>query len=158
MYQHHMRDIMCNFLTSAGWIRGNIVLPKSHALREHLETTRSEYLKLRDVELPTGNVPFFALLRDAVSLIVPAPESERLYAGMGEGSSKRITCLMAAGLLEGNIALKKGVRVSDHIESRGSFIFMELCVLHSSTEETTLPVVIVNSKHIVGVTDSADLG
>jgi hypothetical protein len=159
MYQPQQREVLCTFLTAAGWIRGNLVLHKSHALREHIETSRASYLKLIDVELPTGKVPFFALSREQISLIIPSPDSERLTHGMpAEGSvSRRITCVMAAGMLEGNVTLKKGVRVSDHIEQRGNFLFLDLCVLHAGAQHTTLAVVIANTKHIIGIADSADM-
>jgi len=150
-------------LTPSGFIRGTVHVPAMKNLRTFLNA-QDDILKLTEAVIP-GSLqaqPFLALQKNAVLLIVPQTGLE----GMGSEPSARqkvqriVTCLLSLGSIRGYIEIPDNLRTSDFLLHSPGFIEVRECHIgpnpYLDPKETTgepLPLVLVNSKSMVGVTE-----
>jgi len=152
-------------LTSSGYISGTVHLQAMKNLRTLLNAPE-ELLKLTDARLPGGSQvqPFLALRKGSAHLIVPKAGPELLGSepSSWQKARRRVTCLLEHGSIRGYIEVPENLRTSDFLLRSPGFLEFHDCFLgphpHLGPEELTadpLPLVYVNSRSMVGVTEEA---
>ena len=88
------------------------------------------FFRMTNVSLPEQprTIPFFAIQRKAVLIVVPGEGAE---LGTHERGTVRheIACLFDGGLVMGTLPLPDGVRVSDELMQSREFFAIEDCTL-----------------------------
>lgn len=151
--------------TPSGFIRGTLHLPTVKNLPSFLNS-QDEILKLTDAVLPGSDQvhPFLALHKSAIILVVPQESVEipKVTLGAGNREFRPVTCLLSLGSIRGNLDLPENLRTSDFLLRNPGFIEFHQCYVGSTSyfdpSEATgapLPLVMVNSRNMVGVTEEA---
>jgi hypothetical protein len=160
-YQPDIREIPAHCLVRGYWVCGGICLPARRALQDHLSQSEP-FLRLRSARIAgtASELAFLALRRDCVSMIAPSEHAERLQrGGLGRQQEQRITCLLEAGVVTGTLELMANLRVSDHLMREPGFIVLRDCGLVWAARRapapfpSPAPILLVNTSHILGVTD-----
>ncbi len=151
--------------TPSGFIRGTLHLPEVKTLPSFLNA-QDEILKLTEAVLPGSDLvhPFLALHKSAILLVVPqgGPDSPRPAFAAGGRELRPVTCLLSQGSIRGHLDVPENLRTSDFLLRNTGFIEFHQCFVGSTSyfdpNEATgqpLPLVIVNSRNMVGVTEEA---
>ncbi len=151
------RDLGAQLLTTAGWVRGWFMVPARRSLTDYVNH-QHDFFKLKDVALPglEKRVPFFALQRRTVILIIPdIPEpSAKVVANANE---KDVSCAFNGGVISGTLWVGTGVRVSDYLLQRDPFFPLTDCrmILRSgnSSQIRELELVLLNRGGILGTSE-----
>jgi hypothetical protein len=149
--------------TPSGFIRGTLHIPAVKTLPSFLNGA-DEILKLTEAVLPGNDQvhPFLGLHKSAVILVVPRVVLEGPKAGLGmpPRGQRPVTCLLSLGSIRGSLDVPDNLRTSDFLLRNTGFIEFHQCHVGSSlyfdpSEATgeALPLVIVNSRNMVGVTE-----
>jgi hypothetical protein len=164
MYNAQLRRVHVQLYTRVGWVTGTLRIPAKSRLIEHLNHSR-EFLSLTDVrfEMQPDPIPFFAVQRDAIILMVP-PDNEPINAPtLEEMVVHPLSCMLELGTLYGEFKTLRSVRVSDFISATKGFFHLESCDLvlgdrfGRQITESHRAHVLVHIKHVIGVTeDSVD--
>ena len=152
-------------LTSSGYISGTVHLLAVKNLRTLLNV-QDEILKLTDAILPGSPQvhPFLALRKGSALLIVPKsdPELFKPEPSVRKRAQRLVSCLLQLGSIRGYIEIPENIRTSDFLLRSPGFIEFRDCFLGPNPqlgpEEMNgdpLPVVYVNSRSMVGVTEAA---
>jgi hypothetical protein len=161
-YQPDIREIPGHCYAQVSWVSGAICLPARRALQDHLNQGEP-FLRLRNARVAgtESELAFLALRRDAVSMIAPSLRDERLQrGGVGRQQERRITCLLETAVVTGTLELIANLRVSDHLMREQGFILLRDCGLVWAARraqppfESPIPVLLVNTRHVLGVTDT----
>ena len=162
MYKPDQRQVPVQLLTRAGWISGTFHPPAKSALVEFLNRP-GEFLRMTDVSVQgrVGNMPFLAMHRESMMLIVPPATEKDLELGQtgAQLEERSLTCLLETGVLDGRVRVHPGQRVSDFFAKREGFVLVQkarLLLRSSSGEPTPLvkePALIVNTDWVLGVAD-----
>jgi len=150
-------------LTSSGYISGTVHLLAMKNLRTLLNA-QEEILKLTDALLPGSQQvqPFLALRKGSAHLIVPkaGPDILSPEPSAWQKARRRVTCLLEQGSIRGFIEVPENLRTSDFLLRSPGFLEFRECLLgpepHLNPEDLTadpLPLVFVNSRSMVGVTE-----
>lgn len=153
--------------TPSGYIRGTCHLPTVKSLRTFLNTG-DEILKLTDVVLPGSPQvhPFLALQKSAALVIVPqdtggAPRSDLRPI---QREWRVVTCLLTLGSIRGHLELPEVLRTSDYLVRNPGFLELHDCHMgpnpYLPAEEASgdpIPLVLVNARSLVGVTEELPL-
>lgn len=151
--------------TPSGFIRGTLHLPVVKTLPSFLNT-QDEILKLTEAVLPGSDLvhPFLALHKSAILLIVPQGELEAPRPAFGTLplEPRQVTCLLTLGNIRGHLDMPENLRTSDFLLRNTGFIEFHQCYVGSTSyfdpSEATgapLPLVLVNSRNMVGVTEES---
>lgn len=151
--------------TPSGFIRGILHLPPGKTLQSFLNS-QDEILKLTEAVLPGSDQvhPFLALHRSAITLVVPQGTLEAPKPAISgpQREQRLVTCLLSLGSMRGYLEVPESLRTSDFLLRNTGFIEFHQCYVGSTTyfdpSEATgepLPLVIVNSRNMVGVTEEA---
>jgi len=151
--------------TPSGFIRGTLHLPAVKNLQSFLNT-QDEILKLTEAVLPGSDLvhPFLALHKSAIILVVPQEgvELPKPVLGAMPRELRPVTCLLSLGSIRGHLDVPENLRTSDYLLRNTGFIEFHQCYVGSTTyfdpSEATgaaLPLVMVNSRNMVGVTEEA---
>ncbi len=161
-YKPEQRKVPGHIYTPAGWMLGTFHVPKRGQFVEYLRNTTG-FFPLTEVTLTgsTQKVPFFALQRSAVLLIVPHP-SESLGQADGNGGpalvQRPVSCLLDAGVVHGTLELGRQMRTSDYLVSHTGFLVLRQVTLLLAGPQGTLdqrfPTLLVNSARVIGVSDT----
>ena len=155
------RRVAVRLYTLSGWVVGTLHVPEGEALLPFLNG-REAFFRLTNVSLPDQprTIPFLALQRKAVFVVVPG---EDLLIGMPDHTDHvrhEVACLFDGGLLMGNLALPKGVRVSDELMHSEEFFAIEDCTLGiDASPEPVMeaePLVLVHGAEMFGVAELED--
>lgn len=153
-YRPPQRTLPARILTPAGWINGTFHLAKLHSFMDYLNANTAFYT-LTDVVLPAVKKPakFIGLRRSAARLVLPIGDESQLLLGPppADATDERVYCLLEAGFLTGTLALKKRLRVSDHLAHQTGFMLLRNCALGDAA--TPAPICFVNSQAVVGMGD-----
>jgi hypothetical protein len=147
-------------LAVAGWVGAVVHVPAKTSLAATLNK-KAEFLALTEVVPEPGAdvVPFLAIRRQAILLMVPSAADVDLYSGAQHGvhGELRITCLLQHASVEGTVRALAGQRVSDFLETNAGFVLLSNCSLTSDQggDREGLPYVFVNMCHVMGVMESA---
>lgn len=151
--------------TPSGFIRGTLHLPNVKTLQSFLNS-QDEILKLTEAVLPGSDQihPFLALHKSAITLVVPQGAFDQPKAAIGAAPRelRLVTCLLSLGSMRGHLEVPESLRTSDFLLRNTGFIEFHQCYVGSTSyfdpSEATgepLPLVIVNSRNMVGVTEEA---
>ncbi|HET7711348.1 MAG TPA: hypothetical protein VFL80_05410 [Thermoanaerobaculia bacterium] len=149
------RSLAASIFAAGGWIRGDFILPKLHALLQHLNSTPG-FVKMGNVLLPGVQKPieFVAFRSEAFTLIVPT-EDDHVIAGAAvqrELSRHSVSCFFASGYLNATLETIGGARVSDFLQSTQRFVAFRDCTIRlSGHAPQEAPLVIVNTAQILGI-------
>jgi len=151
--------------TPSGFIRGTLHLPAVKTLPSFLNA-QDEILKLTDAVLPGSDQvhPFLALHKSAILLVVPQEgvEIPKPATGAVNRELRPVTCLLSLGSIRGHLDVPENLRTSDFLLRNPGFIEFHQCYVGSTSyfdpSEATgapLPLVMVNARNMVGVTEEA---
>ncbi len=150
--------------TPSGFIRGTLHLPVVKTLPSFLNA-QDEILKLTEAVLPGSDLvhPFLALHKSSVILVVPQGlEAAKPAPGAMPLERRAVTCLLSLGSIRGHLDMPENLRTSDFLLRNTGFIEFHECFVGSTSyfdpSEATgapLPLVLVNSRNMVGVTEEA---
>jgi hypothetical protein len=151
--------------TPSGFIRGTLHLPAVKTLPSFLNA-QDEILKLTEAVLPGSDQvhPFLALHKSAVILVIPQEGVELPKSGPSAmpRELRPVTCLLSLGSIRGHLDVPENLRTSDFLLRNTGFIEFHECFVGSTTyfdpSEATgapLPLVILNSRNMVGVTEES---
>lgn len=89
------------------------------------------FFRMTNVSLPAQpqTIPFLALQRKAVLLVVPGEDALLGLHEHPEQERHEVACLFDGGLVMGTLPLRKGVRVSDELMQSEEFFAIEDCTL-----------------------------
>ncbi|HUO83874.1 MAG TPA: hypothetical protein VM534_02065 [Thermoanaerobaculia bacterium] len=143
--------------TPRGWIRGTFVIPKLRSLVDSLNAS-SGYVKLTGVTFNSSanRHDFVALRRESIRIIIP----DARIGGVESNTSKltarkRVLCLMNDALLEGDLDVMKGTRVSDLLMQDPQFVVLKNArvVVQRPSDQATrnAPLMVVNGRQLYAV-------
>ena len=146
--------------TTAGWIDGSFLVPPKRSLTDFANQNH-DFFKLKSVHLPglSDEIPFFALQRHSVVLMIPQNPQEGVdssLAGMKE--HKDVSCAFDNGVVSGSLTVGTGIRMSDFMLKKQMFFYLKDCTLFLRTggkAEVTkdIPLIIINREKIIGVSE-----
>ena len=117
--------------TPTGWVIGTMHIPEGMGLLPFLNGEEA-FFRMTNVSLPEQprTIPFLALQRKAVLVVVPGEEDASLGLPEEDGRERHeVACLFDGGLVMGTLRLPKGVRVSDELMHSEEFFAIEDCTL-----------------------------
>ena len=116
--------------TPTGWVIGTMHLPGGTPLLPFLNGDEA-FFRMTNVSLPEQprTIPFLALQRKAVLIVVPGENTSLGLDEGGQGVRHEIACLFDGGLVMGTLPLPKGIRVSDELMQSKEFFAIEDCTL-----------------------------
>lgn len=163
-YRPAQREVPAEILMPAGWVGGILMVPESQSLMDFLAQAGA-FLKLVNALLP-GHAqpsPFFALQRDAVSLIAPKAEPSRVEAEGSAGitSPWSIACLFEHGTLHGRLDFLTNQRLSDYLRTQTGFLVVRDAVWMPPMAGAEAPgdrrwaTVIVNVARLHGISEAS---
>ncbi len=146
--------------TEGSWIPGGLCLPSRRGLLEHLNQ-KEPFLKLRNAVLSKNKdpLPFLALRRDRISLVVP-PEHESIESPTSTCTRHHVVCLLKGAILSGTLETLANMRVSDFLMRAPGFFALGICRLRMPGLEdlpfpNPAPTVLVNSECVIGVAEQS---
>lgn len=156
------RSVDCRVLTPAGWLLGTLRMPAGERILSYLNRMEP-FLRLTQVVLPhrAAPIPFFAVGRDNTLLLAPTTAGDVAELKEHAGSVTHHTSWLLPGgvLLDGQMDLSPGERVSDHLLARTGFVVVSDCDIlfpHGGTSnpgEFAFDVVVLQAACAVGVTE-----
>jgi hypothetical protein len=116
--------------TPTGWVIGTLHVPAGSGLLPFLNGAEA-FFRMTNVSLPDQprTIPFLALQRKAVLVVVPGEDALLGLHGEDERERHEVACLFDGGLAMGTLPLPKGVRVSDELMRSKEFFAIEDCTL-----------------------------
>lgn len=160
-----LRQVTAEVLTPVGWMNGTFRVPPHQPFLDFLTlgTLGVQILKFTRVRVPNepDPVPFVALRRESVILVVPSL-SKDLIETRDEGGftrAREVACLLPGGVLRGTLDVLANIRLSDDLERRAHLIVLRRCMLApyggtlNDPAARALPIAIVNLSQAVGVSE-----
>jgi hypothetical protein len=144
--------------TPTGWVIGTMHLPDGVGLLPFLNGGEA-FFRMTNVSLPEQprTIPFLAIQRKAVLIVVPGEETLLGLDDDGQGVRHEVACLFDGGLVMGTLPLPKGVRVSDELMQSEEFFAIEDCTLGiDASPEPTMEaeeLVFVHAAEMFGVAE-----
>ncbi|MGB5696742.1 MAG: hypothetical protein WBM46_13875 [Polyangiales bacterium] len=144
--------------TPTGWVIGTLHLPEGMGLLPYLNGNEA-FFRMTNVSLPEqpSTIPFLALQRKAVLVVVPGEDALLGIQDDGEWKRHEVTCLFDGGLVMGTLPLPRGVRVSDELMQSEEFFAIEDCTLGiDASPEPTMEaeeLVFVHAAEMFGVAE-----
>jgi len=144
--------------TPTGWVIGTIHLPGGVGLLPFLNGGEA-FFRMTNVSLPEQprTIPFLALQRKAVLIVVPGEETLLGLDEHSQGVRHEVACLFNGGLVMGTLPLPKGIRVSDELMQSEEFFAIEDCTLGiDASPEPTMEaeeLVFVHAAEMFGVAE-----
>ena len=160
-YKPKQRTVAASVLTTAGWITGEFHILENGYLVEQLEAV-DEFYKLTNASLIGIDtvVPFFALQRDSIELVVPI-EDKLLQRDLKDSRQETVHVMFDDGVIRGDLAWRQNIRLSDFVTRQSGFILLTNCeiqfghVLHGEKSVRHADAVVMNVRHVVGISEEA---
>ena len=156
VYRPPQRQIEAWVLAGTRWLKGTFHLPKLHSFDDHLKKPRPFYL-LTDVTLGGDRIlPFLAVRRTFVSVVLPVCIESDLQIDQPIGSKPRaVECWMDEAVVVGEIAIPPNIRVSDFMINHDGFLTLRNAVVTPPPPgcEEFVRVALVNIHEIVASTE-----
>ena len=157
-YRPPQRQIEAWIRSGARWLRGTFHVPKLHCFDDHLQKRRA-FLLLTDVSLGGDRIlPFLALRRSFVNMVIPLCPLEQLQIDVPIGSEWRaVECWLQDAVVVGELALQPDVRVSDFMIHHDGFLTLRRAVVTPAPpgREELTDCVLVNGREVAAVTEEA---
>lgn len=160
-YKPPQRTVDCKIFTTAGFITAQAHILDRGMVVEQLEIV-PEFYKLTQASLVGVEtvVDFLALQRDAIVFWIPRGEADdMLQRTLEPGERRRIFVLFGGGVIEGDLEIRSGTRLSDFITKQSGYILLRNCVItmgnvfSEAAPTERADAVIVNVNHVVGISD-----
>jgi hypothetical protein len=155
-YRPPQRTIEAWILAGSRWLRGRFHVPRLHRFDDHLNKPRP-FLGMTDVSLGGDRIlPFLALRRSSVNVVVPACPAPLLQIDVPPGAEPRaVECWLEDAVVVGELALAPGVRISDYMIHHDGFLTLRRAVLTPPPpgHEEFVECVLVNGRAVVAVTE-----
>lgn len=160
-YRPDQRQPKVQILTRGGWVSGTLHVPAKNAMVDYMNRPQ-EFFRMTDVSLQGRDapLPFLALHRSAMMLLVPPADEEVLEQRTGgPWETKPVTCLLEFGVVDGTIDVHQGIRVSDFFQNRQGFVLIEEArLLLAGRGPDPVPAVkeermVIHTACILGVSD-----
>jgi hypothetical protein len=155
-YRPDLREVFCHCWTEGSWIAGGLCLPSRRGLLDHLNQ-KEPFLKLRGAVISHKKepLPFLALRRDRVALVVP-PEHESVETATSTCTQHRVVCLLKGAILSGTLETLANMRVSDFLMRAPGFFALGSCTVRMAGTarppfESPVPTLLVNAERVIGV-------
>lgn len=154
------RDVKARLFTTAGWIEASFLIPAKRSLIDYSNQAH-DFFKLKDVSLPglKEPIPFFALQRHSVILMLPEEAEEGVDSSIGAAKDdKDVSCAIDQGVVSGSLSVSTGLRMSDFMIKPQLFFYLKNCTLFmrsSGAPQITrnVPMIIINRQKILGVSE-----
>ena len=161
--QARYRQVPAEVLLPAGWVTGTFVVPEDQSFLDFLAHSGA-FLKLIDAFVPghPDVVPFFALQRGAVQLIVPSQGDDRVETPglMGITAPWSISCLFERGAVHGSLDFLMNQRLSDFLKRQTGFLVIrDAAWTPIGTDDEpgrTWSLVLVNTPQLNGISEAVD--
>jgi hypothetical protein len=155
-YRPPQRKIDAWIRAGARWLRGTFHVPKLHCFDDHLQKP-IPFLLLTDVSLGGDRVlPFLALRRSFVDVVVPLCPLAKLQIDVPMGAEWRaVECWLQEAVVVGELALMPGVRVSDFMIHHDGFLTLRRAVVTPAPPglDELVQCVLVNGREVTAVTE-----
>ena len=160
-----LRQVTAEVLTPVGWMNGTFRVPPQQPFLDFLTlgTLGVQILKFTRVRVPNepDPVPFVALRRESVILVVPSLSKDLIEASDEGGftRAREVACLLPVGVLRGTLDVLANIRLSYDLERRAHLIVLRRCMLApyggtlNDPAARALPIAIVNLSQAVGVSE-----
>lgn len=154
-YRPDVREVFAHCWADGTWLPGGICMPARRGLLEHLNQ-KDPFVKQRHVALSDKKdpLPFLALRRDSIAIVVP--EQESIPSLQGTTAQHRVVCLLKGAILHGTLETLANLRVSDYLMKGPGFFPLRDCTIRMSSMPslpTPIPVVLVNGERVIGVAE-----
>lgn len=164
-YQPDQRLVRSRIFTSAGWIEADMHVGRKTPLIDHLNRPESLF-RLTNVILPghENKEPFFALVRSSVAFVVPLDPTDFAPPIEGKVTHRTVWLLRGGIVIEGQLDLHPGIRVSDHLEHRSGFIALHDCALYfpaqhgATTVVPRVPCLSLQTERAIGASEVPEPG
>jgi hypothetical protein len=161
--QARYRSVAAEVLLPAGWITGTFVVPEDQSFLDFLAHSGA-FLKLTDALVPGHQdvVPFFAIQRGAVQVIVPSAGDDRVVTpgSMGITAPWSISCLFERGAVHGSLDFLMNQRLSDFLKQQTGFLVIREArwtpIGDNDHAVRSWPVVLVNVPQLNGISEAVD--
>jgi|KBSSwiStaDraftv2_1062776.scaffolds.fasta_scaffold92853_3 hypothetical protein len=161
--QARYRSVSAEILLPAGWITGTFVVPENQSFIDFLAHSGA-FLKLTDALVPGHQdvVPFFAIQRGAVQLIVPSSDDDRVVTpgSMGITAPWSISCLFERGAVHGSLDFLMNQRLSDFLKQQTGFLVIREArwtpIGDGDQAGRAWPLVLVNVPQLNGISEAVD--
>lgn len=161
--QARYRQVAAEILLPAGWVTGTFVVPEGQSFLDFLAHSGA-FLKVVDAFVPghPDVVPFFAVQRGAVQLIVPSAGDDRVETpgAMGITAPWSISCLFEGGAVHGRLDFLMNQRLSDFLKQQTGFLVIRDAswtpIGGGDEPGRTWPLVLVNSPQLNGISEAVD--
>ena len=157
------RQVPAEILLPAGWVTGTFVVPEGQSFLDFLAHSGA-FLKVVDAFVPghPDIVPFFAVQRGAVQLIVPSAGDDRVETpgAMGITAPWSISCLFERGAVHGSLDFLMNQRLSDFLKQQTGFLVIRDAswtpIGGGDEAGRSWPLVLVNSPQLNGISEAID--
>jgi len=161
--QARYRQAPAEILLPAGWVTGTFVVPEAQSFTDFLAHSGA-FLKLVDAFVPghPDVVPFFAVQRGAVQVIVPSAGDDRVETpgAMGITAPWSISCLFERGAVHGSLDFLMNQRLSDFLKQQTGFLVMRDATwtpIGAGAEPARAwSLVLVNTQRLNGISEAVD--
>lgn len=157
-----LRRVSVRALTEAGWIAGDLHVPRFVEVAGFLNRDQ-DFLSLTDVfaEGRDDAMSYLALQRHAIYFFICVREEDPVEPDdLGIQDRHTVSCLMSVGSLKGSMVTKPGVRLSDRLARHRAFLSVTECKFrvrdpfsHEGFKEKH-PLVFLNAEKIIGLAEN----
>lgn len=154
------REVKARLLSTAGWIEASFLIPAKRSLTDY-SNQQHDFFKLKDATLPglKEPIPFFALQRQSVILMLPEEAEEGVEGTIGGSKEhKDVSCAIDQGVVSGTLCVSSGLRMSDFMIKPQPFFYLKDCTLFLRSVggpqiTRDISMIIINRHKIVGVSE-----
>lgn len=159
-YRPPQRQIDAWILAGSRWLRGTFHVPRLHSFSDHLQKPRP-FLLLTEVSLGGDRtLPFLALRRSFVNVVIPLCPEPLLQIDVSAGAGPRaVECWLEDAVVVGELSLVPNVRVSDYMIHHDGFLTVRRAVVTPAPPGGVelVPCALVNGREVVAVTEERTL-
>ena len=162
LHQGKQIPTVARMYTRRGWMHGTMRLVPNQTVMDFLDHS-NRFITFTKVQLAAyeQEVDYLSFQREAIGLFLAPEGSEwKLRAAEGQVKSVRVLCLFDQGAVRGTLDIPARVRVSDYFMNRDGFVqltnaHVRLPDPQGQRTNEVHPLAIVNSAHILGVSEVA---
>jgi hypothetical protein len=148
------RAIVVRILTSAGFVEGTLRVPRRTCLADAWDHA-PDFVPLTDVQLPglPQRVPFFAIRRHEMLLLVPPADETLIVVPRGQEIDHAMSALLPGQFaIGGTVAVLHDVRLTDHLRRPSTLVLRDATVIGPGVNERH-PVVLVDPQRVIGISE-----
>lgn len=157
-YRPEQRQVTSTMLTRIGWMTAKFHVSAKKPFLDFLNAEESIF-KVTDVDMRGRVVPFLALQKRAVHMLVPPPHEHLTSQRVTQTSMafRRCVFLLEDGVVQGTVQLRQGQRISDLMQRTRGFLVVHQATARmerdGTSHERAFDQLIINPDFIVGASD-----